>query len=144
MLQIAHATMSTTHTDTIFRSYSAEQANNYAKSRPTYPAELFQFIFERHASGGGSFHRLVDVGCGPGQATRDMLFKFDEVIGVDPGEQMIEKARQSGGTTKAGKPVRYECFPAEEMDKIAGLEEGSVDVLIGAQSVSELCLIRSN
>lgn len=28
---------------------------------------------------------LLDVGCGPGNATRDVALSFDEAIGVDPG-----------------------------------------------------------
>ncbi|KAI9667614.1 MAG: hypothetical protein M1821_000430 [Bathelium mastoideum] len=126
--------MSTPHTDPVFRSFTAEQAQTYALGRPSYVPELFQFIFDHHASHGGVFHKLLDVGCGPGKATRDMSSRFDEVIGADPGEQMIEQARKLGGSTKTGKPIQFVVSSAEALDKIAGLEEESVDLLTAATS----------
>ena len=129
--------MSAEPRDKIFGSSTAEQAKFYAATRPSYPLELYQYIFDHHAFQKGSFHKLLDVGCGPGKATRDMASKFDEVIGADHGVQMIETARQAGGTTKTGKPIRYELSRAEQLDKISGLEEGSVDMLTAATSVSE-------
>lgn len=128
--------MSSAHTDTVFRSSTAAQADNYAQSRPSYAPQLFQFIFDHHASQGGAFNKLLDVGCGPGKATRDMAPNFDEVIGADPSEQMIEKARQLGGLSKNGQPIRFEVSTAEGLDQIAGLEPESVDVLTAATSVS--------
>ena len=128
--------MPTVHTDPVFRSSNAAQAEAYAKSRQSYAPELFQFIFDHHASQGGSFKKLLDVGCGPVKATRDMAPKFDEVTGADPSEQMIEKARQLRGSTKTGQPVRFEVSTAEELDNIAGLEPETVDVLTAATSVS--------
>ena len=37
----------------------------------------------------------VDVGCGTGMSTRNLFGKFDQVLGVDLSEAMVEEARQS-------------------------------------------------
>ncbi|GCE45313.1 methyltransferase family protein [Thermosporothrix hazakensis] len=41
------------------------------------------------------FHRLLDVGCGPGEWVLDLAFEHPEfeVVGIDVSEQMIEYAR---------------------------------------------------
>ncbi|KAL9097044.1 MAG: hypothetical protein Q9165_001008 [Trypethelium subeluteriae] len=124
--------MSIHQRDPTFIAFTSEQAKHYANTRPSYPAELFQYVFDHHATKGGSFQKLLDVGCGPGKATRDMLPVFEEVIGIDAGPEMIETARGLGGTTKSGKEVRYEVSRAEEIDKVAGLQEGTVDMITGA------------
>ncbi|KAI9713572.1 MAG: hypothetical protein M1820_000954 [Bogoriella megaspora] len=119
-------------TDPTFRTYSVEQAEEYARSRYAYAKELYQFLFGWHAARGGSFEKLLDAGCGPGKATREMASSFDEVIGADAGPSMIETARNIGGITKTGKPIQWEISTAEELDKITGLEENSIDVITGA------------
>ncbi|KAF2230116.1 S-adenosyl-L-methionine-dependent methyltransferase, partial [Viridothelium virens] len=124
--------MSVHQRDPTFSTFTSEQAKHYANSRPSYPTELFQCVFDHHAANGGSFKKLLDVGCGPGKATRDMLPMFEEVIGIDAGPEMIKTARELGGTTKSGKEVQYEVSRAEEIDKIAGLQEETVDMITGA------------
>lgn len=122
--------------DPTFQAYSTEQARIYAAHRLSYPEALYNKVLEHHKSTGGHFNLLFDVGCGPGNATRDVALSFDQAIGADPGDAMIGAARGLGGKTKSGADIRYEVCPAEEISKIEGLELGSVDLLTSAMAVS--------
>lgn len=56
-----------------------KQANIYAKTRPTYPQQLFQFIASKTLS-----HDLVwDVGTGSGQAAKSVSFLSSIFISLD-------------------------------------------------------------
>ena len=123
-------------TDPTFRSYSAEEAKLYAKHRLSYEPTIYDTVLTHHSDTDGKFDLLLDVGCGPGNATRDAARSFDQAIGVDPGAEMICAARELGGKTKAGKEIQYEVSPAEEISSVEGLKEGSVDLLIAAMAVS--------
>jgi len=110
------------------KDFNAEQ---YQSFRPSYPAELYDTIYEYHEAGGGCWDVCVDLGCGTGQSARTTAARFKTIIGVDPSEAMIESARktmQEGG--KEGN-VRYEVAPS---DKLAFLEDASVDMITAATS----------
>jgi SAM-dependent methyltransferase len=78
----------------------------------------------RRAYGIRAEDRVLDVGCGAGQTTRDAarLASSGAVLGVDRSEAMIERARSL--TREAGlRNVEYECadverhaFPRERFD----------------------------
>jgi ubiquinone/menaquinone biosynthesis C-methylase UbiE len=121
--------------DPTFRSYSAEQAKAYAAHRLSYEPAIYDTILNHHSETGGHFELLLDVGCGPGNATRDVALSFDRAIGVDPGASMIDAARELGGKTKSGAQIEYEISAAEEISTVKGLEEGTVDLLISAMAV---------
>jgi len=63
-------------------------ANQYAQFRPTYPPELFEFIYKhvRH------FDAAWDSGTGSGQAARELSKKFKKVFATDISAKQIEKA----------------------------------------------------
>ncbi|KAH7065579.1 S-adenosyl-L-methionine-dependent methyltransferase [Macrophomina phaseolina] len=121
--------------DTTFREYTASAARGYASARLSYPPELYSFILSRHAETGGQFGTLVDVGCGPGNATRDLAPAFDHARGIDAGAGMIAAAAQLGGGARDGE-IAWKVAGAEEMADAekTGLEEGSVDLLAAATS----------
>jgi len=121
--------------DPTFRAYSAEEAKLYASARLSYSQNLYKKILNHHAATGGKFNLLLDVGCGPGNATRDLSRSFERTIGADPGEQMIEAAKALGGKTKSGADVEFVVSAAEEISQIEGLEPGSVDLLTAAMAV---------
>lgn len=127
----------TTAKDPTFRSYSATNAQAYARERGAYPRELYDFIFSRHEQTGGQFGQLLDVGCGPGNAGRDLALSFDRATGCDPGEEMIATARKLGGKTKTGEEVQWRVSAAEECAAGSGLGEGSVDLLTAAMAVGD-------
>jgi hypothetical protein len=55
-------------------------------------------------------------------ATRAFARYFDVVIGSDAGESMIKVATEIGGTSAKGGPIQWAVCPAEEIDKIPGIE----------------------
>ena len=134
--------MSTTLRDPTFRAYNPDQATTYAAVRGSYPSILYNIILSHHFSAEGSADLLLDVGCGPGNATRDLSPMFEHAIGIDPGSEMIAAAKGMGGRTKGGGVVRFEVSSSEEISRVEGLEEGSVDLLIAAMAVSRCGLLQ--
>ncbi|RAL08295.1 putative S-adenosylmethionine-dependent methyltransferase [Aspergillus homomorphus CBS 101889] len=126
--------------DPTFRTYTPAQATFYALARASsYPPFLYNTILTHHSNTGGQFHRLLDVGCGPGNATRDLAPSFEDAVGVDPGQAMIETARalSKDVRTGAGSEMRFVVGAAEEcaavIDEASGGEE-TVDLVVCAMS----------
>lgn len=115
--------------DPTFRSYSVEQAKYYGSQRLSYDSAIYNTVLDHHLATGGHFDLALDVGCGPGNATRDIAPSFDHAIGVDAGAAMIEAARALGGKTKSGSDIRFEVSPGESFSNIPGIEPGSVDLI---------------
>ena len=69
----------------------SRQANQYAAFRPTYPKELYDFIFS-HVT---SFTTSWDVGTGNGQVARDLSKRFEKVIASDTSAKQLENAYQA-------------------------------------------------
>ncbi|PWY77003.1 hypothetical protein BO70DRAFT_388390 [Aspergillus heteromorphus CBS 117.55] len=110
--------------DPTFRNYTSTQAQKYAEARTSYPKELYDIVLRHHEQTGGTFHTLLDVGCGPGNATRDLARSFQRVVGIDAGQEMIQTARGLGGNTAAEASISYHVLGAEECDSVPGLEGG--------------------
>jgi len=128
--------MSTTaHSDPTFRSYTAEEAKRYASERLAYSQALYDVVLNHHTSTGGKLDLLLDCGCGPGNAPRDLALAFDQAIGVDPGAAMIAAAQEIGGKTKSGTEIRFDVAAAEELSSVEGLQPESVDLLTAAMAV---------
>ena len=121
--------------DPTFRSYNAQQAQSYAISRTGYAVELYDMILNHHYETKGEFGSLLDVGCGPGNATRDLALAFDQAVGIDPGAEMIATATRIGGKTRIGNDIQFEISPAEECSKVEGINAESVDLLTAAMAV---------
>ncbi|RFU34686.1 hypothetical protein B7463_g1652, partial [Scytalidium lignicola] len=118
--------------DTTFRFYKSAQAEKYAGARPSYSPMLYEHIFAKHAASGGGFGLVIDVGCGPGSATRDLAPAFEHAVGLDPGEGMINVARERGGETQKGEKIRFEVSEAERIASVPGLPLGEVDLITAA------------
>jgi SAM-dependent methyltransferase len=131
--------MASTH-DPTFRHYQPAQASSYAQWRGSYDAALYEEILAYHKSTGGELNSLLDVGCGPGSATRDLALCFLKATGVDPGKEMINTARSIGGETGAGDPVEYFVGDAEDVGEEQGVQDGSVDLLTAAMAVGNTLL----
>ncbi|TBU31471.1 S-adenosyl-L-methionine-dependent methyltransferase [Dichomitus squalens] len=110
-------------------------AARYASSRPTYPRQLYDFIFKYHERAKGARWDLaIDVGCGTGQATVE-LTPFKRVIGLDPSAKMIEQARESVRTRLAGLDLSTQIeFEQSSAEELKPLQDGSVDLLTAAQA----------
>lgn len=101
--------------DPTFSNYTNKQARAYAKNRGGYTDLLIQIIIDHHVKTGGDLRSVVDVGCGPGNSTRSLAVEFDHAIGLDPGVEMINAARDHGGQTRTSRPIKYIVSGAEAM-----------------------------
>jgi ubiquinone/menaquinone biosynthesis C-methylase UbiE len=128
--------------DPTFRSYTSSQAKLYASQRLSYPEALYRTVLDHHVATGGHLDSVVDVGCGPGNATRDVARSFKRALGVDPGEAMIAAAREHGGVTREGEEIRYVVGAAEELAGVEGVEAGAVDLVTAAMAVGLLYCFR--
>jgi SAM-dependent methyltransferase len=68
-----------------------EAAEIYDEARPSYPAELFDFLFRALPSQ----PEIVEVGPGTGQATKDLLARGARVHAVEIGPAMAAKLRSN-------------------------------------------------
>jgi SAM-dependent methyltransferase len=81
---------------TLERSYGKvfnQVADAYDRYRPTYPDALLDHICEVAALGAGD--RVLEIGCGTGQLTRDLLARGLRVFAIEPGDRLIALARQN-------------------------------------------------
>ncbi|KAH8156037.1 hypothetical protein CIB48_g12210 [Xylaria polymorpha] len=118
-----------TSTEQTFRSFTVAAASHYAQFRLDYHPTLYNTLLTQHTSSGGKLNTLLDVGCGPGTATRTLGTRFHHAIGLDASEGMIASANELGGTTVSGQPIRFAVSSAEDL---SGVADGSVDLLIAA------------
>ena len=68
-----------------------EVAEDYDRHRPAYPDVLVDRACE--GAGIGSGAAVLEVGCGTGQLTRSLLARGLRVTAVEPGRQLIARAR---------------------------------------------------
>jgi trans-aconitate 3-methyltransferase len=123
--------------DPTFINYTTAQAQAYAAGRAPYPPALIDTILSLYddTADRPSSTTLVDVGCGPGTATRQLAPHFSRVIGLDPSAAMIGTARALGGRTRTGAAIEYSVCGAEEIDAelcALGVGLGSVDLVVAA------------
>ncbi|KAB5595927.1 Trans-aconitate 3-methyltransferase [Ceratobasidium theobromae] len=111
---------------------SSFNAASYASFRPTYPSSLFSFIYAYHAqSGRAGWEKVVDLGCGTGQATLEIANQFKQTVGCDPSKGMIENAQLSAQQSKLEQKPTFVVSSAENL---SFLEDNSVDMAIAAQA----------
>ena len=65
----------------------------------------------------------VEVGCGPGRMTHALAQRFDRVIAVDVSPAMLAQARRN----VPDENVEFRAVPG---DRLAGVEDGTADVLV--------------
>ncbi len=95
-------------------------SGDYARFRPGYPEELFDWVAGLCAVRGLAW----DVACGSGQATRALAARFENVVGTDASAAQLEGA--------ASVPnVEWRVAMAEQ----SGFEDRSVDLITVAQAL---------
>lgn len=104
------------------RTRFAAAADDYRRYRPGYPEQLADWIFAAAALSEPA--RVADVGCGTGISTRLFAARGHDVVGVDPSEEMLTRARAAGG---AARYVKGEA-------RATGLTAASVDLVTVAQA----------
>lgn len=103
-----------------FKDLFSAGSKDYARFRPTYPPELFDWI----AAQAPQPRHAVDVGTGNGQAAVALADRFERVTGIDPSEAQLRQAA-------AHPRVQYVAAPAEA----TRLPDGSADALTVAQAL---------
>jgi SAM-dependent methyltransferase len=102
------------------RRFSAV-ADLYHRHRPSYPPELVDWILA--TAGLAPPATVADIGCGTGISARLFAERGFDVVGIDPNEEMLARARDAAGA----RYVRGEA-------SATGLAGGSVDLAIVAQA----------
>jgi SAM-dependent methyltransferase len=102
------------------------KAANYAAFRPQYPQKVFDTVNAYHQ---GERNLVVDLGCGPGTATRPLSRYFKQAVGTDPSPGMIKTARDE--TDSSFKNIKYRQASAEKLDF---LKDGETDMLFAGQA----------
>src|SRR5213592_4610043 len=103
-----------------FKDHFSKQAADYAKFRPRYPRELFEYL----GSVAPSRALAWDCATGNGQAAVELAKVFDRVIATDASEKQIANAEPQDR-------VEYRIASAEE----SGLESDTIDLIMVAQAL---------
>lgn len=70
-------------------------ANDYLKARSDYPVEMFDRIFDTASLKPGS--RVLEIGCGSGQATLEFVKRGSRVVAIDPAKRALDLLAQRSG-----------------------------------------------
>lgn len=103
-----------------FKDHFSRQATEYAKFRPQYPVNLFQFI----AAHAPDDELALDCATGNGQAAVAIAQFFQKVIAIDASAAQIESAEPN-------ERIEYRVAPAEA----TGLAAGSFAAITVAQAL---------
>ncbi|KAK7892494.1 hypothetical protein LTR67_007591 [Exophiala xenobiotica] len=115
-----------------FSAYNASQGQKYAEVRPDYHPKVYHTILDHHTSTGGHLDTLLDIGCGPGNATRSLAPHFTNAIGLDPSEGMIATAR----SLTSADNIHFDRSMAEQLGSnlTPPVGDGSIDLITAANA----------
>jgi SAM-dependent methyltransferase len=103
-----------------FKNHFSRQAADYAKFRPGYPQQLFDYLGRIAPS-----RQLAwDCGTGNGQAAVGLSLVFDRVIATDASAKQISNAQPH-------ERIEYRVAPAED----SGIELETLDLIVVAQAL---------
>jgi len=103
-----------------FPDHFSETAARYASYRPSYPAELFQWL----ADASEKRERAWDCGTGSGQAAVPLAAHFQEIVATDPSAAQLAQAKRAGR-------IHYAAMTAED----SALASHSVQLITVAQAL---------
>ncbi len=98
-------------------------AQTYSSARPPYPPELYAALEQAGIAAPG--RRIVEIGAGSGQATRELIDRGCEVLAVEPGPDLAARLR----ATCPEATVLNQRF------EDAALDPASVDAAVAATSM---------
>src|SRR5437867_1927146 len=103
-----------------FKDHFSKQAADYAKFRPRYPHEMFEYL------GSLAPRRQLAWDCdtGNGQAAVGLATVFERVIATDASEKQIANAQSH-------ERVEYRVAAAEN----TGIQSATVDLIMVAQAL---------
>jgi SAM-dependent methyltransferase len=91
-------------------------ARHYLAGRPPYAEGLIRRVVA--LCGLEATHRVLDLGCGPGQLALAFAPFVGEVIGIDPEPEMLRVAREQA--VRAGRPVEFREGSSEQLSDDLG------------------------
>ncbi len=92
----------------------SQHAKSYATFRPTYPMDLFEFIYS-HCK---SYEVAWDCATGNGQAAKELASRFKKVYATDISEKQLENAAQRDNIIYSVSQAERTSFPANSFDLI--------------------------
>ena len=92
----------------------SSQSSQYAKFRPTYPKELYNFIFS-HVT---QTHSAWDCATGNGQVAIVLAQTFDQVFATDISAKQLAQAPQVGNVIYKVEPAENTRFEFQSFDLI--------------------------
>lgn len=108
-------------------SKSGFKTLNYNSFRPRYPQSFYKQLVS-YANGGDLVKSILDIGCGTGIATYDMLNIAEKVVGNDLSPSMVE-------TCNSLKDQRCKDLGIEDSSRIH-FEQGNIDTVSAQHQVS--------
>lgn len=103
----------------------SDRVENYARFRPSYPAEMISFLEKTLPLSAGT--RVADIGSGTGILSRLFLERGYTVLGVEPNREMRAAAEQLLAS--------YRTFTSvDARAEATGLPAGSIDLVVAAQA----------
>jgi ubiquinone/menaquinone biosynthesis C-methylase UbiE len=90
------------------------QSDNYAKYRPTYPADFFDYL---NALVPNKQHAW-DCGTGNGQVAAELAKTFHQVSATDISQSQLDNALQASNITYSVQPAEETNFPDQQFDLI--------------------------
>jgi len=106
-----------------------EHGSSYSSFRPTYPVELYNYLFQYAKPSPPSssvFGFAVDVGCGSGQATTELAKQYKSVLAFDASPSQIKNAPKLPN-------IDYKVAPSEDLLKL--VPSNSADLIVVAQAL---------
>jgi len=101
------------------------KAEKYAEGRPNYPAEALDFLIE--AMQLDRSMRVADVGAGTGLLTRDLKSRFNEVVAIEPNDDMR-------GQLSDAASISAGIHAMKGTAENTGLADESVNAIFSAQA----------
>jgi len=89
-------------------------ASEYATFRPTYPEELYEFIYSQFSN----FDAAWDCGTGSGQVAGVLSRKFSRVDATDISEKQLAAAVKQPNIHYTQQPAEATNFPSQHFDLI--------------------------
>ncbi len=128
---------------TLQRSYGKvfdQVAAEYDRRRPTYPEQLIDLAHETAGLQRGD--RVMEIGCGTGQLTGDLLARGLRVTAVEPGTRLAQLARRrpsgTGELELVGARLEDTGLPRERFQAVfSAAAIHWVDPDVGWQRVAE-------
>jgi SAM-dependent methyltransferase len=96
------------------KDYFSGHSRVYATFRPTYPEDLYSFIFQHVPQKDTAW----DCATGNGQVASYLAEYFDRVFATDISAQQLEQAPAHEGVVYAVSPAEHTLFPDNQFDLI--------------------------